>query len=246
MKTPLVMALVAGAGAGAGSAGLIVALIPGEADVTLPAVDPAGDVDVAEELAALRWENSLLRERLDDLARRVSMPAPARVPANAPSSAEVEEIRDLLASLQSADQVPPQALQSAVEAVLDLRQERERAERDARRQEERDRRVDEQVARIGEKIGLDPSQQKALRDVLVNQTLQREEFFRSFRDGGNPVGRDSIRESFRAMTEDANAEIQGFMTPQQYEQYQELGEQGQRGSFFRGGDRGDRGGRRDG
>ena len=130
------------------------------------------------------------------------------------------------------------------------------AEKQAKRTEERrvreDQRLDEQIARLTEKLGLDAGQAKSMRDILANQNIRRTEMFAGMRDGAGGLDRVNMRETFKQLTETTNTQVQSVLSPSQYETYSEsngnrgfgrgLGYVGDRGGR---GDRGDRGGRSD-
>jgi hypothetical protein len=239
-------ALLAGAIAGAAASGVTALVLSSGPGPNQPrAAGPDDGADLAAEVADLRAQNAELTRRLEGLEAQAAMATPVtRQPVAADEAIDVDELRDLLASFQTPDVAPPPRFQSLVDQAIEAREERERAEREEQRRLEREQRMDEQVARIAERLGLDPNQQAGMREILVERDQMREDMFTALRNNGGPPGdRGAMREVFQEMTQKTNAKLQALLTPQQYEQYQDqFADRGGRGGF---GGRG-RGGQRDG
>jgi len=157
---------------------------------------------------------------------------------------DLDELRKLLASLNDVGSPPPAGLQSMVERALEVRDEQEQREREERRRVAAEERLDRRVADLAEKLGLDPTQQQGMRQVLSERDLVRDQFMEQMRGGGFAgADRETIRDQAQTLYEESNTQIQSLLSPAQWEQYQELDDRGgnfMRGRNFGGGGRGGR------
>jgi len=207
-------------------------------------------------LASSSLEETGVQKSLDDFAMRLTelearnnMAAVDRQPAGALETTQVEDLaamREILASFKSVETAPPARFQDMVELAIEERENREEAERDARRDEQRMERMDRTMEDLTTKLGLDPNQSDQMRKLLTDRDLQRTEFFEGMRNGGTAgIDRDSIRESMRVQGETFNTSLQTFLSPQQVEDYQGMNNNSGGWGTGRGGgrDSGTRGGR---
>jgi len=241
MKTTIIIALFAGAAAGAGSSAVSSVFISNAPTATtLAAVDPLDDTDALFGLVAhLSEENESLLDRMQVLESQLAMASVQRMPALVAPTESTDDLVQLSASLKP----PTQRESSVVRLVL----EEIKAEEDAKRTEERrvreDNRLDEQITRLTESLGLDPGQAKSMRSILANQTIRRTEMFAAMRDGAGGIDRTTMRETFSELNNETNNQVQLVLSPTQYDNYTE--NNGNRGfgrdwGGDRGGNRGDR------
>lgn len=241
MKATIIIALFAGAAAGTGSAALSgVFMSDDNAGDNISAVDPTDDTDALFVwVSALREQNQDLTDRIQVLESRIAMATTQRVPA---AAAPIESSDDLTALAAAPDRPPTQREISRTMLALEKIEADKRTQRDEERRVRDDERLDDQIAKLTEKLGLDAGQAKSMRDILANQNIRRTEMFAGMRNGGGGMDRTNMRDTFRELTESINTQVQNVLSPSQYETYTEdNSNRGFRG--FGGGDRGgDRGG----
>jgi len=240
MKATIIIALFAGAAAGAGSAALSgVYMSDNAAGDNLSAVDPADDTDALFGLVtALSEQNQELTDRFQVLESRLAMATAQRVPAEA---APIESTDDPTAVAAALDKPPTQREISRTMLALEKIEADEQAQREEERRVRDDQRLDDQVAKLTEKLGLDVGQAKSMRDILANQNIKRTEMFAGMRDAAGGMDRTNMRDTFQQLTAATNAEVQAVLSPSQYETYSE--DNSNRGFRGFGGDRGGRGDR---
>jgi chromosome segregation ATPase len=234
-----VLSIVAGGGA-ALAAGALLGVRASRAELaqsrplSVEARESSAGPDVARELDQLRMDNTGLQQRLaaleqrlaESVSTRVELASPAALDPDAPAGAAE------FASLR-AGEVTPEFVARVDEAMATIKA-REDAEREAKRKELQAERIEEKIAELQTKLGLNHRQASDLRDVLVAQDDKREALFASMRDAqGDP--RD-MREGFRTIRYETFAALEAFLTPEQVEGYKQSEER----DWGRGG--GDRGG----
>jgi len=257
MKNTILSAVVAGAIAGGGAAIMAVnlfpsdsapkgspagmALLPGEASDTAPLI---------EEIAALHRENDGLVLRLVALESRPAGSNREAIAGADEASADYALLKEQIANMATALSNPQSSqsagLRNAVASALDDVRAAEDAERQAEREARDIERVEERMDRYAVDLGLDAVQKKSMRDVLINETTQRNEMFTLMREGGGD--RNQMRETFTTMRDETTAALSNILTSTQLEQYQESSSdrwggmgRGSRGSTDGGGGRGGRG-----
>lgn len=244
----LLIALVTGGVAGAGSAFLV-----GSQSSPTTSYDVAAAPDDGADLDALRAENDQMRSRLKDIEAEMASLRQSRresvASSNAPALADnldLDAIQDMLAAMNAPNQPAPAGLARLVDQAIVDREQREKDAKEAEDLAKREERMDERIADMSTKLGLDNVQAKSVRDALWNKDEMRSELWTQARNGEIPGGRDEIRGMMEDLNENADLAIQQALSPAQWEQYQEEYDNGGgRGGFDRGGG-GDRGGDRGG
>ena len=236
-----VIALVGGAGAALATRAFVASserLATGQGDRAqrdgARRVEAEVAADPSSELEDLRQSQTALLQRIAALESRLAEVQNARTAA-APERALEEKYQTtdaLLSALQGSSEAPleltPEFVAS-VERALTRIQDAEQAERDKTRKEQQAQRIEERVTRLQQELGLNNRQTSDLRTALITQDEKREALFTSMREGnGDP---STMRESFRTLRDDAQAELQRILTPAQYTAYQasEESEFGRRG-----------------
>ncbi len=250
MASPLLTALLVAGATGALTAGVTVAVLSPSsrpAKQVLLADDGASNADLAglrELVDELRRENDDLRERMVAL-EHAPMFMPQREPIGSPPAVALvdedaqRELEALVATLRDPKQPPPPNFEATVAAALTNIREREDADREREREEQRAQRRDERLERLRVDLGLNDKQVNDMRDLMASVETRGSEAFRAARDSGDFQG---VRESMRAMRDEADAQLQRILSPIQYDTYQESG--GLMGGFGGpGGPGGGRGGR---
>lgn len=224
----LLIAGLVGAAAGAGSALITATAFADDATEVRPAATPGGLS--ADEIADLRAQSAQLSERLRMLEAQLALASDNRVEVNQPQPAaadnqfDADALNALLASLNQPDQPPPAGLQRLVERALEDKESRELLAKEEADRIRREERLDERMAEMAEKLGLDSRQREDVRTALSQRDEARTAFFREMRDGAGGWGggdRDAMRESMTAISTKATTALQGSMSPAQYEQYKE-------------------------
>ncbi len=95
----------------------------------------------------------------------------------------------------------------------------ERAQREEERKIREGERTEERVAALTTELGLDAHQQSEFRRHFEEQSIKRREMMQSMRDG--TLDRGQMREAWGTLRDEANADLQTFLSGDQYERYQE-------------------------
>lgn len=257
MSNPLPLVLIASLVAGGVGAAATTIL------TAKPTTAAAADVgtDSSEVLAKLDTMQESYNDLIDrigvleDNAEMAPISSPARVSAVASEAVTEEVVRDILASMDESEAVLASTpkLERAVEAVIEMRDERRKLERDQERAAATEKRMEDRLAKLQTELGLDQNQVNSMRTIYQDQETRRGELrteMMAMRDAGTG-SREDMRDMWKGLTEQTNVAIQGALTPSQYETYQEsyANDRGGRGGGGgndgggRGGDQGGRGGR---
>jgi len=241
MKNALLIAIIAGALSGALSGLVVGTLMSDSASEPAPTLAPIEDSAWVDPLEELREEARELRNRIGMLESRPQA-APERQVADEVAIVEAEVLREeleqLVGALRDNDAQLPDSLKAGVtNAVRDLRAEEER-ERDERRRTAVEQRIEDDLAELTSKLGLDNTQVAQVRTVMQKSEQARTAAFTAAREQGDFGG---MREKMRSLRQESNDELQKVLTPVQFTQYEEWRE-GER-DRDRGGRGGDRGGR---
>lgn len=257
MSQPILLSVVAGALAGVAGAGVVALAISPDAETSR-----SGAADSAAlEVASLREEVSVLRQRNDDLASRLgdlelrpvvplessreAIASPEQIAAQAELEAKISELEELASFLRNPSSDAPVALYETVSTALEDIRVQEDAERDQRREERTQERLDERLTALSQTLGLDAYQSDELRGLYNDQRAKMNAKMEEIRDNGDFQG---MRDAMREIRDESNTLIQGVLSSSQYEIYSELprGESlfggGGRGGFGGGGSGGFRGG----
>lgn len=176
---------------------------------------PRPNPDLLTQLESLREENAALSERIAHLELR---PAPTeRAPANPLASPGFEaEVRAWMASREEDDGYTPVALQSKVEEVLtSIRQQEEFQEQQVKLQR-RDEFITSTIAKIAPDLGLTQYQMDEMNRTWVAKSEADAELGRLWNEG---IDRENIGELKRTNEEAHQADLQAFLSTEQYESY---------------------------
>lgn len=184
------------------------------------------DSEVAPEVGAAddRPDLSVIVERLDRISARLdtleNAPAvPARLPAgDLVERAELDALREEMQAMASAKAVGKAPLKSDVAAALE---EVRAAERDARAEAKRaevSAKLDEQMPRYQQELGLTNSQTDRLRTVLEARDERVAEMMRLWQ-AGDREGAGALK---GAENETYQTELQGVLNDQQIEQFRSM------------------------
>jgi hypothetical protein len=222
-----VIAVVGGAGAALATRAL---LATSERKATAHEPLPTTLVPAQESAAGLEEVQRAQREllgRLEALERRLVVASNERTQAEpeptSPVAGTTEEGRVAVRprALEADPELTPEFVAS-VERALTRIQEAEEAEREKTRKELQAQRVEDRVTRLQQELGLTNRQASDVRTALLAQDEKREALFTSMREGtGDP---SAMRDGFRTLRDDAHAELQRILTPEQYSAYQKTEE----------------------
>jgi len=224
MKTLLIVCLFAMLGGGL-VAGTLLATAPARATDELSAATPARPDEgesLRDSLAALAQRMDTLGMTLETLQTRVAELGEgpgARVAADAVRQEEIDELRGLLSAVRDPETGSEQ-LEGLVLNVLEAKETRERAERAERRSEALAERMDERVADLTEKLGLNGYQAGEMKRILTTEQTSREGFFIEMREGGS-WDRTAIRDGMEEIRTEARSSAQAVLSASQYDQYVE-------------------------
>ena len=231
---------------GAGAVATTVLINPGSNAHSSDTTVATGETEFLTAVDVLREENRMLVDRVDALELTAQLAPVGGAPRTAAAidRSEIEDIvKDVLGSLDTGDGTvvaATPAMQAAVESVLDMREDRERQEREAKRAEAQVKRLEDRIAKLQTDLGLDQNQTNSMRTVLQDEETLRNEArtkMREARDSGN-MDMGNLRQVWTDMTDTTNQAVQGILSPSQYEQYQES----QPSNRWGGGGRGNTGG----
>ena len=187
------------------------------------------DAELLAAVDVLREANRTLVDRIEALELGAEL-APVGFGASRTAASvdrsEIEGIvKDVLGSLDTGDGVvaATPAMQAAVESVLDMREDRERQEREAKRAEAQAKRMEDRIAKLQTDLGLDQNQTNSMRTILQDEDVRRDDMrtqMREARDSGN-MDMGNMRQIWTDMRDVTNQAVQGVLNPTQYDQYQE-------------------------
>ncbi|HIF41021.1 MAG TPA: hypothetical protein EYQ74_07980 [Planctomycetes bacterium] len=174
------------------------------------------DVNLNARLKALREENALLSQRIDALEMRPV--ATQRIPAGAVSDPGFEqEVREWMASFKNGGGPAPVGIQTKVEDVLaNIRQEEAAAKQQVQEQK-REEWITGTMAKLSPQLGLSVTQEDELRDVWIANNDRDNELDRMW--GAGEIDSQAAGELKRSNHEEHQADLQGVLSPAQYEEY---------------------------
>jgi len=219
-----------------------------------PAADPAGSSDLAvgeappaqdagKRLTALESEMETLSMIVNDLQSHLQERrevAPVDVEADGPVAAAAPP-----ASANGPEGKVDYGtyFDSRVEAVLQQREEEQQKQREERARQFREQRIEQQVAQLTEKLGLDDYQAGELKTALTTEDQERSGFFRELRSTG-VFDRQAIGEKMRSLREETYKTLAPVLGQDKMKGFKEFN--ARNSNFFGGGppsrDRSDRGG----
>jgi len=174
------------------------------------------DVNLDAQLKALRAENALLSQRIDELEMRPV--ATQRIPAAAISDPGFEqEVREWMASVKKDGGPARVGLQTKVEdALANIRLEEAAAEEQVREQK-RDEWITGTMAKLSPQLGLSVTQEGELRDVWIANNERETELGRMYKAG--EVDTQTAGELKQSNEAEHQVDLQGVLSPSQYEEY---------------------------
>jgi|GEM_PF-2335126 len=222
MKSPnpaviLVLALAAGGAAGAWTASLGNRDAEPSSGVAAP-VEPGGELDPLERVAALEEENRRLRERVEALENR-PLPA-ARTPAETGgdylSRAEFEAWRETLeqtpVTARSTPLGEPEDVKAQLVEALEAVRKEERVAAVRENQEKWLGRLDVTMPKLEERLGLDRDQSLRLRSALLAKFDRDQELIRMWEEG---VDYEVLGERKAADADLLRADLTSFLSEDQ-------------------------------
>ena len=180
------------------------------------AVAPMTGPSLAGRVQALEEENAALMRRIEALEIR---PAPqTRLSPDGAVSEEAfesfaEEVRSWMASVAAPNEVPPE-LQATVETALSSIRKKEQLEEQGIREQRRAEKIEKQLERGIELLGLDTYQVGQMRTLLTTQAARDDELMSAWEAGGSA---EELGEVKRGYQEEYQAELTRILTPQQLE-----------------------------
>ncbi|MGK0481190.1 MAG: hypothetical protein ACJAQ3_001162 [Planctomycetota bacterium] len=246
MSNPLPLVLIASLVAGGAGAAATTMLSSKPAAASTTSGITQDNTDILAKLDSMEQSYYSMADRLEALERNSELVpvgnGAERISAVAPEIVLEDAVRNVLASMDDTETVAATPkLEQAVAAVIEMREERSKLERDQKRAEAEEKRLEDRLAKLQTDLGLDQNQLNSMRTIYQDQDEQRaglRDKMTELRDGGG--SREDIRTIWTDMRDSANTAIEGVLTPSQYESYQESN-QSDRG-FGRGGGGGNTGG----
>lgn len=233
MQTTHILYPLLGVVLGAASAGVTVSMLAdqdpptGAGETSGLSVVPAGPsaADLLTRVQSLQDENQSLRDRLTSLELRP--PAAQRVPAQeGVSKAEFEEFKnEVLGRLKAArpDVAEPEQMKAQVaDAVREFRKE-EKFESVRQAQVKRVDMLEDRLARLSSRLGLDNVQVNQMRVAFTEQFDRDQELIRLWEAGTDP---GLLGETKQANALEHRAAFEGILTPTQFDTYRRSGGKG--------------------
>lgn len=141
-------------------------------------------------------------------------------------------------ALNYADLPVGQAFDAAVDAAIQQREDKQRAEREAEQAKRREERALAMAERVSTELNLDPSQSKVVQAAILEASIARESMFTDMRNGDwGQMDREAIGKKMTELREAEIAKVSAVLSPAQVEQYSSLTNFGGGGRGF-GGDAG--------
>lgn len=164
----------------------------------------------AQDLALADFDTRLLAA-----TRREAAPNPAASAAALDPNGNPD-----LGALSLTDLPTGPSFDAAVAAVIQKREEEERAARELERAQRREERVARTVEQLTADLGLDARQAEVVGQALRESTTAREQFFDQFQQGGGAnMDREAVRAQMTQIREAEIAKVGAVLTPAQVETY---------------------------
>lgn len=199
-------------------------------EVILPGQDADGS------LSELTDQVRVLAQRIEMLENTDSLGTRRPTGEMAMSAFTEEQLQEAVAAVITGS--PDQGtMRTMIANTLEDLRTQEEIQKDMEREQRRLDQLQSRVDRVAEKLGLYPDQSTALYDIYADSDEKRNTLRDDMRNGTADF--TTIRESMRAIGDEADVALQGLLSPEQYTQYEEenLG-----GGGGRGGGGGGRGG----
>lgn len=211
---PLFLVIVLGSASAAITSSLL------SADNTTEIVSEAlPDVKLLAQIQALQDENTTLSERISALELR---PVPTERVAAVDNSGFEEEVRAFMEKNDGAKGgATPVALQSKVENALTAIREQEEIEKAEVARQKRDRWIADTIDKYSADLGLTQFQSEEMNRTWIAKAEADAELGRIW-ESGSEADRANIGALKEANNERHQANLQGFLSTDQYDQYTEM------------------------
>jgi len=210
---PLFLVIVLGSASAAITSSLL------SADNTTEVVSEAlPDVKLLAQVQALQEENATLSERISALELR---PVPTERVAAVDNSDFEEEVRAFMAKNEVKGGATPVALQSKVENALTAIREQEEIEKAEVARQKRDRWIANTIDKYSSDLGLTQFQTEEMNRTWIAKAEADAELGRIW-ESGSEADRANIGALKEANNERHQANLQGFLSTDQYDQYTEM------------------------
>jgi cell division protein FtsB len=176
------------------------------------------DAKLVAQIQALQEENTLLNERVSTLELR---PVLTERVAAVDNSAFEEEVRAFMAKNEVKGGATPVALQSKVESALTAIREQEDIDKAEIARQRRDRWISDTIAKSAEELGLTQFQTEEMNRTWIANAEAEAELGRIWQSGSE-AERANIGVLKNENRERHQANLQGFLSPDQYDQYTEM------------------------
>jgi hypothetical protein len=204
---PLLLVIVLGSGSAAVTSSLL-------SEDRVEVVSEAGpSTDLVAQLDALRAENTKLSERISDLELR---PMPTERISAIDTSEFEDEVRAWMESIEEGDGSTPVALQVKVEEALTSIREQEQFHKQQIKLQRRDEFINSTIAKIAPDLGLTQYQMDEMNRSWIAKSEADAELGRLWNEG---IDRENIGELKSANEADHQANLQAFLSAEQYDSY---------------------------
>ena len=176
------------------------------------------DVKLLAQVQAIQEENATLSERISALELR---PVPTERVAAIDNSDFEEEVRAFMAKNEVKGGATPVALQSKVESALTAIREQEDIEKAEVARQKRDRWISSTIEKAAPELGLTQFQTEEMNRTWIAKAEADAELGRIW-ESGSETDRANIGALKEANNERHQANLQGFLSTDQYDQYTEM------------------------
>ncbi len=205
---PLLLVIVLGSASAAVTSSLL-------SEDKVEVVAEAGpSVDLIAQLDALRAENTKLSERISDLELR---PMPTERISAIDTSEFEDEIRAWMAQMEKGDTASPVALQSKIEDALTSIRGQEALQKQQIKNQRREEWGWSVIEKFAPDLGLTQFQTEEMGRTWIAKAAMDDELGRLWEAGEIP--REEIGQIKEANEVQHQANLQGFLSTQQYEDY---------------------------
>ncbi len=205
---PLFLVIVLGSASAAVTSSLL------SEDKVEVVAEAAPSVDLIAQLDALRTENAKLSERISDLELR---PMPTERVSAVDTSGFEDEVRAWMEQMEKGDKANPVALQSKVENALSTIREQEAFQKQQVKNQRREEWGYSVIEKFAPDLGLTQFQTEEMGRTWIAKAAMDDELGRLWEAGEMP--REEIGQIKAANEERHQANLQGFLSTQQYEDY---------------------------
>ena len=171
-------------------------------------------IDLVAQLDALRAENTKLSERISDLELR---PLPTERISAIDTSEFEDEIRAWMEQMEEGDKASPVALQSKIENALSTIREQEAFQKQEVKNQRREEWGYSVIEKFAPDLGLTQFQTEEMGRTWIAKAAMDDELGRLWEAGEVP--REEIGQIKASNEERHQANLQGFLSTQQYEDY---------------------------